>query len=74
MTELQSYKIRKDLIRDKLRKVKFPKDKETTMCWAIGASLDISGVTVKNYIKGAIGDGYLAEAIYNELKRLKIAK
>jgi len=74
MTELECYKVRKDLIRSKLAKIKFPDNKETTICWAVGMSLNISGVTIKNYLKGNIKDGYLAESIYNELKRLKLTK
>ena len=74
MTELQKYEAKKDLIRAKLARVNFPENKETSMCWAIGASLGTSGVTIKNYLKGNIKDGYLAESIYNELRRLKIVK
>jgi len=74
MTELEAYKIRKDLIKEKLSSIKFPKDSETRYCWSVGASLNVSGVTVKNYIKGDVKDGYLAEAIYTCFKKIKMTK
>jgi len=74
MTSFELMEIKRNLIKDKLSKVSFPPEKETTMCWAVGADLGITGVTVKNYLKGYIKDGYLAEAILNECKRLKLTK
>lgn len=74
MTNLEAYKIRKKLIKDKLSTIKFPKESETRYCWIVGAALDVSGVTVKNYINGNVKDGYLAESIFAEFKRLKLVK
>jgi len=74
MTSLQLYLEKKESIAGKLSTIKFPKEAETRLCWAVGANLDVSGVTVKNYVNGSIKDGYLAEAIYSEFKRLKLCK
>lgn len=46
----------------------------TSVHWVVGNKLGVSGASVKNYIEGKISDGYLAEAIYKELKRLKLTK
>ncbi len=40
-------------------------------CLKSAIKLDVSHVTVLNYIKGDIKDGYLAEAILAELKKIK---
>lgn len=37
----------------------------------VGDILDISKITVINYANGDINDGYLAEAILTELKKIK---
>jgi hypothetical protein len=66
-------KRRKD-IASKLRKIEFPKSKETIYCHNIGASLQVTAPTIKNYISGKITDGYLAEAILEECIRLKLIK
>jgi len=74
MTSFELMEIKRNLIKDKLSKVIFPSDKETSMRWAIGQDLGVTGVTIKNYMDGKIKDGYLAEAILNECKRLKLTK
>lgn len=71
MTALQKYNAAHEEIKEKLSTVVFPQNLETSICWDIGKSLDVTGPTIKNYIAGQIKDGYLAEAIYNECKRLK---
>lgn len=43
----------------------------TNACLKSATKLDVSHVTVLNYIKGDIKDGYLAEAILAELKKIK---
>jgi len=74
MTSFELMEIKRELLRDRFKKVRFPSDKETSICWAIGKDLGVTGVTVKNYITGNIKDGLLAEAILSELKRLKLTK
>jgi len=74
MTSFETMEMKRNVVKLKLSKVVFPNDKETSYCWMVGADLGITGVTVKNYLKGYIKDGYLAEAILNECKRLKLTK
>lgn len=61
-------------IREKLKQITFPEGTISRICWEIGASLNVSGPTVQNYIAGGVKDGYLAEAIYAECKRRKLVK
>lgn len=65
---------RHEEIRLKLTSVKLPDGKENNICTGIAFVLNISMQTVKNYLSGKIGDGFLAEAIYKEFKKLKFAK
>lgn len=43
----------------------------TNAAKSVGDLLDISKITVINYANGDIKDGYLAEAILAELKKIK---
>ena len=74
MTAFETMEIKRTFISDRLKKVQFPAGLETSFCWEIGKGLGVTGVTVKNYTQGKIKDGYLAEAILSELKRLKLTK
>ena len=68
---IEKYKERHKKIKVLLSKVEIPDGMATQILWNIGANLGVTGPTVKNYISGNIKDGYLAEAIYNECKRLR---
>lgn len=70
----EEFETRHKDIKDKLMAIVLPEQTGTSICGGIGYSLNITGQTVKNYLNGDIKDGYLAEAIYKEFKRLKIAK
>lgn len=71
-SDISDYKKRRSNIIQELRKIQLPTDgSATNLCWAIGTALNVTGVTVKNYIQGEVKDGYLAEAILYEFKRLK---
>lgn len=62
-------------IKTKLKSIILPEGKENNICDGVAYCLRVSPATIKNYLTGkVIGDGYLAEAIYKEFKRLKIAK
>lgn len=76
MTTLASeeFDTRHKEIKAKLMAIELPDTNVTNVLAGIGVSLNITGQTVKNYLNGDIKDGYLAEAIYKEFKRLKIAK
>lgn len=75
MTTLETLNKKRTDIKQKLSSIILPQDgTETQLCWNVGTALKVSGPTVKNYINGGIKDGYLAEAIYAEFKRLKYAK
>ncbi len=47
------------------------KNKVTLAAISVSNVLPITHITVLNYIKGNIKDGYLAEAILAELKKIK---
>lgn len=70
----EEFDLRHKQIKEKLTSIELPEGTGTNICWAVAGSLKITGQTVKNYLVGNIKDGYLAEAIYKEFKRLKIAK
>lgn len=75
MTALQEFNKKRSIIISKLSKIELPSDgNATNICWNVGSALQITGPTVKNYLSGEVKDGYLAEAIYSEFKRLKITK
>lgn len=75
MAALETYIGKHNEIKEKLSRVIIPNDgNATNIYWAIGSTLQVSGTTVKNYLSGEIKDGYLAEAIYSEFKRLKMCK
>lgn len=59
-------------IKGKLFSVKIPHRKELSTCWEVGKNLGVTGTTIQNYLKGKIGDGYLAEAIYDEFEKLEM--
>ena len=61
-------------IKQKLMSIKLTDGKENSICTGVAYCLDVSMQTVKNYLSGKVGDGFLAEAIYEEFKRLKFAK
>lgn len=70
----ETYLNRKEEIRKKLMSIELPVGSETRICWKVAEEFKISGTSVKNYLEGRIADGYLAEAILKEFKKLKIAK
>lgn len=74
MTSIEKLENRKDEIRGKLFSIVIPRGQETSICWSIGKNLGITGTTVQNYLRGRIGDGYLAEAIYNEFVKINLAE
>jgi predicted transcriptional regulator len=75
MTALELLDKKREEMKEKMKKVVLPTDRTATrICWAIGENLNITGQTVINYVNGDIKDGYLAESIYNEFKRLKLIK
>ena len=71
MSNYERLQKRKELIRKKLSTVKLPSGSESSVCWSVGSKLNISGVTVKNYLNGKISDGYLAEEILFIIKKTK---
>lgn len=74
MTPYQELVERRGAIIKKLSHIQLPEGNNTRMCWDVGNSLSITGQTVQNYLKGEVKDGYLAEAIYKEFKKLKVTK
>ena len=44
------------------------------LCDAVSKNLGFTKQTVYNYINGKINDGYLADAIYKEIKKYKQPK
>lgn len=54
---------RKEELASKLLQVKIPRRQESKVCREIGEKLDITGVSVKNYLMGKIADGYVGEEI-----------
>lgn len=75
MAALDVYNEKHNDIKNRLSTIPIPTDgSATTIFWTVGSALNISGTTVKNYLSGEIKDGYLAEAIYNEFRRLKLTK
>ena len=58
-------------IKKRLMEVELPENLNIESCFYIGKELGCSGNTVRNYLHGKIGDGYLAEAILAECKRMK---
>lgn len=65
---------RRNEIRNKLMSIELKGGIATSICGGVGYSLNISAQTVKNYLAGAVNDGYLAEAIYKEFKRIGMTK
>lgn len=75
MTVLDTFKKRHNEIRKKLMSIELPEDGSATqLCWNVGSNLNVSGPTIKNYLTGEIKDGFLAEAIHGEFKRLKYCR
>lgn len=74
MTSYETFKKQKEDIRKKLSTVILEDGQETNLYWQVGTSLKVSGTTISNYLKGNVSDGYLAEAIYREFKKLKCVK
>ena len=74
MTASETLTFKREAVKKSLSKIVLPKDAETRICWAIGATFNVSGQTIKNYLLGNIGDYFLAEAIYKEFKSLKYTK
>lgn len=66
--------IKHEAIKNKLMSISLPEGEENRLHTGVAYCLNVSPPTIKNYLAGKIGDGYLAEAIYKEFKRLKIAK
>ena len=75
MSALEQLEKRRADIKAKLKTIKLPEDgTQTQLFWNIGTALNVSGPTIKNYISGDVKDGYLAEAIFAECKRLRFVK
>jgi len=74
MTPIENYEKRKKEIAKKLNGVVLTEGEETRLMWKIASELSISGTTVSNYLKGKIGCGYMAEAIYQVCKNYKLVK
>jgi hypothetical protein len=74
MTSYETFKKQKEEIRKKLSNVILEDGQETNLCWKVGGELKVSGTTINNYLKGNVSDGYLAEAIYREFKKIKCIK
>jgi hypothetical protein len=72
MTPLEILEERKNQVKGKLFSIVIPNRQETSICWAIGKSLGVTGTTVQNYLRGKVKDGYLAEAIYEEFLKIKM--
>lgn len=70
---MNTVQVRKEKLAKELSKVKLPTGKESIFCWSVGKELQISGVSVKNYLNGKIGDGYLGEEILSAFKKMKMA-
>lgn len=73
MTALEDYNKAIEDISAKLKTVALPPNQSYAL-WSVAESLNISGTTVKNYLSGKVKNGYMAEAIYKEFKRLKMVK
>jgi len=74
MEALKELNDKHSVIKEKLAttaKAKISKGTIMAACTNVGRLLEISPQTVYNYITGNIKDGYLAEAILKEFKRLK---
>lgn len=63
---------RKEKLAKELSRVQLPTGKESVFCWTVGSELQISGVSVKNYLNGKIGDGYLGEEILTAFKKMNM--
>ena len=74
MTALEILTNDREKIRNSLGTIILPKDAETRILWAVGATFNVTGQTVKNYLSGNIGDYLLGAAIFKEFKRLKCIK
>lgn len=77
MTTLEQFNKKHLVINTKITDIltiKIKPKKTMVVCKYISDALDISQQTVYNYITGKITDGYLAEAIYQELKKYKPTK
>lgn len=74
MNILQEFNKKHDDIKQKLMSIELPDGSGTGISEGVGFALGITGQTVRNHLRGIYKDGYLAEAIYKEFKRLKIAK
>ena len=70
MTSIEKLEKRKDEVRGKLFSIEIPRRQETAICWEIGSKLGVTGTTIQNYLKGRVGDGFLAEAIYDEFVKI----
>ena len=74
MSNKDVYLRRKKDIANKLSKVILVQGEETRTLWEVAFELKISGTTVKNYLQGKIGCGYMAEAILEEFKKRNLVK
>jgi hypothetical protein len=74
MNSYEAFKKQKEDIKKKLSTVILEEGQETSLCWQVATALKVSGTTVSNYLRGNVSDGYMAEAIYREFKKLKCAK
>lgn len=74
MNSYETFKKQKEDIKKKLSTVILEAGQETSLCWQVATALKVSGTTVNNYLRGNVSDGYMAEAIYREFKKLKCVK
>jgi predicted transcriptional regulator len=77
MTALEQYNTKHQEVIVKLNQLsasKIEEGKILIVCKNVGEALNKSTQTIYNYLSGRIKDGYLAEAICQELKKLKTIK
>ena len=69
---MDNVQLRKEKLAKELSKVQLPSGKESIFCWSVGSELQVSGTSVKNYLNGKIGDGYLGEEILSIFKKMNM--
>ena len=70
MTTLEKLRSRHEKVIAQLNIVKLDKGKTLTTCKKVGLRLNVSPQTVYNYLCGRVKDGFLGEAIIEELKKI----
>jgi len=74
MTAKQELQERHNAIYKKIQESSSTKGSIMYLCEAVAKKLGFTKQTVYNYINGRINDGYLADAIYKEIKKYKRPK